>query len=95
MSRERQLRPRSRMKSESRRDSDRSRTESRSRSRVSKSRDRIGCYKCREYDHFARECPSAFTNEDSDGLEQVILQMLTQDSQVDSDPYASVECLNM
>ena len=31
-------------------------------------RDRIRCYKCREYDHFAYECPNAVTD-DSDGYQ--------------------------
>ena len=31
---------------------------SRSGSRASTNRDRIRCFKCREYDHFARECPT-------------------------------------
>ena len=22
-------------------------------------RDRIGCYKCREYDHFVKDCPTS------------------------------------
>ena len=52
---------------------------------VSTNRDRIRCYKCREYDCFARECPNAITDEDSNGLEQATLQMLTQDNQGDSD----------
>ena len=77
----------------------RSRTESRSRSssRVSTNRSRIRCYKCREYDRFARECPSAITDEDSDhgDLDQVTLQVLTQDNLIDSDTHAPVECLNM
>ena len=98
-SRERQLQPQSRTESEGRRDSDRSRTESRFRSRsiVSTNRDRIRCYKCREYNHFARECPNVITDEDSDhsDLDQVTLQMLTQDNLVDSDYHAPVECLNM
>ena len=87
----------SRLESEGRRDADRSGTESRSRSssRVSTNRDRVRCYRCTAYDHFARECPNAITDEDSDGAEQTTLQMLTQDSHFDSDPYPSVECLNM
>ena len=31
----------------------------RSGSRASTNRDRIRCYKCREYDHFARDCPTS------------------------------------
>ena len=57
----------------------------------------IRCYRCREYDHFARECPNVLTDEDSDndGLDQATLQMLTQINPVDSDTHALVECLNM
>ena len=55
---------------EDRRDSDKSGLESRYRSksssRISTNRDRIRCYKCREYDHFANECPSSITDKDSD-----------------------------
>ena len=62
----------------------RSRSESRSRSssNVSTNRNRIRCYKCREYEHFARECPSAMTDEESDhsNLDQAALQMLTQEN---------------
>ena len=32
---------------------------SRSGSRASTNRDRIRCYACREYDHFARNCPTS------------------------------------
>ena len=32
---------------------------SRSGSRASTNRDRIRCYVCREYDHFARDCPNS------------------------------------
>ena len=39
----------------------RTRSDSSSRSkpnlRVSTNRDRVRCFKCREYDHFANECP--------------------------------------
>ena len=39
------------------RDRSSSNSRSRSGSRTSKNRDRIRCYKCREYDHFERDCP--------------------------------------
>ena len=50
----------------------------RSISRVTANRDRIRCYRCREYDHFANECPTTVTD-DSDGYEsdRVALQLLT------------------
>ena len=43
-------------------------TRNRLRSRVTTNRDRIRCFRCREYDHFANECPNERTN-DSDGYE--------------------------
>ena len=59
--------------------------------------DRIRCYKCREYDHFTRECPNCITDEDSDhgDLDQAALQMLTQDNPTSSDTHTPVVCLNM
>ena len=52
-----------------------SNSRSRSGSRASANRDRIRCFKCREYDHFARECP---TRQDSRETEQ-IQQMFNMD----------------
>ena len=70
---------------------------SRSRSIVSTNRDRIRCYKCREYDHFANKCPNSITDEeiDQDVLNQSTLQMLSQDNLVGSDMHESLECLNL
>ena len=99
-SRERQLQSRSR-REEDRRNSDRltfeSRSRSRSSSRVSTNRDRIRSFRCREYDHFANNCPKSVTDEDSDQgeLYQVTLQILTQDNPTSSDMSASVHCLNL
>ena len=42
-----------------RRDRSSSNDRSRSGSRASTNRDRIRCYACREYDHFARDCPNS------------------------------------
>ena len=39
-------------------------TKNRSTTRFTMNRDRIRCYKCREYDHFANECPNTVTNKD-------------------------------
>ena len=54
---------------------------SRSNSRVSTNRDRMRCYRCREYDHFASECPNTPTDEEPDGddADPASLQMMTQD----------------
>ena len=79
---------------------DRSRSESRSssNSRVSTNRDRIRCYRHRDYDHFAMECPNTATDEELDhsNIEQVALQMLTQENiPMNSEGQAKVECLNL
>ena len=36
---------------------------SRSNSRTSTNRDRVRCFKCGEYDHFANECPNLVPND--------------------------------
>ena len=57
-----------RFRGRSRERNPRRREESRSRSnsRVSTNRDRMRCYRCREYDHFASECPNTPTDEEAD-----------------------------
>ena len=60
------------------------RIESRSRSSscVSTNRDKLRCFRCSEYDHFAKECSNAVTDEssyqeDSDGaMLQILMQVL-------------------
>ena len=61
---------------------------SRSNSRVSTNRDRVRCFKCREYDHFA-ECPDLVledSDRESDSARQASLQILA-----DSDTGSEVE----
>ena len=74
----------------------RPRSEFRSRSsyHISTNRDRLSCFRCSEYDHFARECPNTLAEDDLDqeDLDNVTLQMLSQD---DSFIYAEMEGLNM
>ena len=70
----------SRLWSESRR----SRSRSRSNSRVRTNRDRIRCYRCREYDHYMSECQNAVASDsevyDSDNA---ALQIMATDIEVD------------
>ena len=35
-------------------------------------RDRIHCYKCREYDHFARDCPTSREEKEIEQLQQML-----------------------
>ena len=44
---------------------------SRSGSRASTNGDRICCYKCREYDHFARDCPTSREEKEIEQLQQM------------------------
>ena len=56
----------------------------RSNSRVTTNRDRIRCYRCREYDHFANECPNAVAD-DSDGYEsdRAALLLMRAEAEID------------
>ena len=58
-------------------------TRSRSNSRVTANRDRIRCFRCRKYDHFANECPNLGTD-DSDGYEsdRATLQLMTTEAEI-------------
>ena len=49
-----------------------SNSRSRSGSRASTNRDRTRCYNCREYDHFARDCPNSREERDIDQLQQML-----------------------
>ena len=69
---------------------------SRSNSRVSTNHDHVRCYRCREYDHFASECPNIPTDEepDYDDADPASLQMLVQNYySVDSE--GEIEYLNL
>ena len=58
-------------------------TRNRSTSSVTTNRDRIRCYKCREYDHFANECPNSVMD-DSNGYESegAVLQLIRTDAEI-------------
>ena len=38
---------------------------------MSNNRDRIRCHKCREYDHFAKDCPTTKTEKETDQIQQM------------------------
>ena len=38
----------------------------------STNRDRIRCYKCREYDHFAKDCPTSKEERELEHLQQML-----------------------
>ena len=58
-------------------------TRNRSTSRVTMNRDRMRCYECREYDHFAKECPNLVTD-DPDGYEsdRGALQLIIAEAEI-------------
>ena len=70
------IRGRSRDRNQRRREESRSR----SNSRVSTNHDRVRCYRCREYDHFAAECPNTPTDEETDyeDADPASLQIMSQ-----------------
>ena len=58
-------------------------TRNRSNSRVTTNKDRIRCFRCKEYDHSANECPNTVTD-DSDGYEsdRAALQLMTVEAEI-------------
>ena len=80
---------------------ERSRSRSRSNSRVRTNRDRIRCYRCREYDHYASECQNAVAS-DSEGYDsdnaalQIMATEIESDDTHDIDRYREdTEYLNL
>ena len=67
------------------------RSRSRSSSQVSTNRDRLRCYRCNEYDHFARECPNVMSDEEK--IES--LQMLLPEEQAMVLNYSETDDLNL
>ena len=60
----------------------RSPSSSRSSSRTSMNRDRVRCFKCREYDHFANECLNLVpkdSDRESDGARSISLHLADSD----------------
>ena len=71
----------------------RSPSSSRSGSRISTNRDRIRCFKCREYDHFANECPNQTvdsSDRDSDSARSASLRLADSDTGSDTDHYLNI-----
>ena len=73
----------------------RSRSPSSSRlgSRTSTNRDRIRCFKCREYDHFANEFPNQTRDSSdrvSDSARSVSLHLADSDTGSDTDHYLNI-----
>ena len=63
---------------------------------VTTNHDCVRCYRCREYDHFASECPNMPTDEEPncDDADPASLQMMTQDYYpIDSE--GEIEYLNL
>ena len=54
---------------------------SQSNSRVSTNCDRVWCYRCREYNHFASKCPNTLIDKepDYDDADPASLQMMMQE----------------
>ena len=79
----------------------RSELHSRSRSnlRVSTNRDRVQCFKCREYDHFANECPNSVlkgSDRENDGERCTSLQILADsDMGLDVEQYLNIGKVGM
>ena len=71
----------------------RSPSSSRLRSRTSTNRDRIRCFKCREYDHFTNECPNLVpdnSDRESDSARLVSLHLADSDTGLDTEQYLNI-----
>ena len=71
----------------------RSPSSSRSGSRTSTNRDRIRCFKCREYDHFANECPNLIpedSDKESDSARSVSLHLADMNTGLDMEQYLNM-----
>ena len=73
---------------------------------MSTNRDRVRCLECREYDHFARECPTRRENRETEQIQQMfsldddqtLLQTLLIDREDDVmmiTPMKTRDCLNL
>ena len=56
-------------------------------------RDRVWCFKCREYDHFANECPTLVpkdSDRESDGARPISLHLADSDMGSDAEQYLKI-----
>ena len=56
-------------------------------------RDRIRCFKCREYDHFTNECPNLIpedSDRESDGARSVSLHLADSDRGSNTEQYLNI-----
>ena len=71
----------------------RSPSSSRLGSRTSTNRDRIKCFKCREYCHFANECPNLIpedSDKESDSARSISLHLADSDTGSDTEQYLNI-----
>ena len=76
-----------------------SNSRSRSGSRVTTNRDRIRCFECRAYNHFARDCPTRQTSREAEQIQQMfnmdedqtLLQTPLMDTDQDKQTISPVE----
>ena len=76
----------------------RSPSSSRSGSRTITNRDRIRCFKCREYEHFANECPNLIpdnSDRESDSARSVSLHLADSDTGSDEEQYLNISKVGM
>ena len=68
---------------------------SRSGSRVSK-KERIGCYKCRIYDHFMKDCPTSKEEREIEQIQQMFYvgKEKTPLKMLDANTYVSLNKMN-
>ena len=53
----------------------------------------IRCFKCREYDHFANECPNVIpedSDKESDSARLISLHLVDSDTRSDTEQYLNI-----
>ena len=71
----------------------RSPSSSRLGSRTHTNRDRIRCFKCREYDHFVNECPTLLpedSDKESNSAWSITLHLTDSDTGSDTEQYLNI-----